>query len=99
MYGATTAVSWPENQETSYQEYMDYSFNQVRPRAPSPVLSTPPLLSLCLFPLHHPPLPLSLGFRVWGSGGRRDDGGVVPRKTNQLPGIDGLLLQSGACLR
>mmetsp|Transcript_12799 Transcript_12799/g.28758 ORF Transcript_12799/g.28758 Transcript_12799/m.28758 type:complete len:860 (-) Transcript_12799:8-2587(-) len=28
MYGATTAVSWPENQETSYQEYMDYSFNQ-----------------------------------------------------------------------
>jgi len=27
-YGATTAVSWPENQPVSYQEYMDYSFNQ-----------------------------------------------------------------------
>jgi len=27
-YGSTTAVSWPENRDESYQEYMDYSFNQ-----------------------------------------------------------------------
>ena len=27
LYGATTAVSWPTNLDQSYQEYMDYSFN------------------------------------------------------------------------
>eukprot|EP00960_Hanusia_phi_P074820 768320-Hanusia_phi.AAC.18 len=26
-YGPTTAVSWPTNMDNSYQEYMDYSFN------------------------------------------------------------------------
>jgi hypothetical protein len=27
LYGSTTAVSWPTNLDQSYQEYMDYSFN------------------------------------------------------------------------
>jgi len=27
LYGPTTAVSWPTNLDQSYQEYMDYSFN------------------------------------------------------------------------
>ena len=27
LYGATTAVSWPTNLDQSYQEYMDYTFN------------------------------------------------------------------------
>jgi hypothetical protein len=27
LYGPTTAVSWPTNLDESYQEYMDYSFN------------------------------------------------------------------------